>query len=580
MDSQDVLSSAVQSEALGWIARPIARRFGSFARSARHVSYFALAALFLVAIAANAIWEAVRNEAQAESIDLAVRARISSPVPDRRIVILDVDERALAMLAPERGRWPWPRSVLAEAIATVADAGARAVVVNVMMSDPDKGDPHADRVFDEVARATPNAVFPMIRLNPKNDSQSEVRAAMLPGVRLFSPAGAESRIAVLIPAFAGTHDKLGVNNLVADQDGVVRRYAVWRHEAGFALPSIALRAAQLLVGPDAVHTREEIILNWRNKRGDYRRVSFADFVLAAQAGSDSALEQFKGAVVILGVSAPGIANTKGTSASAVVDDNVILATAIDDIVNDTHLRVLPGWVDALISGLLVTSLALAFYRGIADTSINRWFALAQGALVVVTIGSASYTVYLADLSACFVFGLSYFLIAKLYALVDRNASRGMPAFTDIRFDPAVIDRVVVFGFATRGLAWREIVDAKTALERRFGVWRTFHIDNAFGIANLFGGTCAGLEFFVVFSGVAEIPAAVAGAGTASDLLGDTVGGPIINGFFDIRELAWAQAMDSAAIQREVGHALLRVADRLINPPDDDACPAADAVAAK
>jgi hypothetical protein len=55
---------------------------------------------------------------------------------------------------------------------------------------------------------------------------------------------------------------------------------------------------------------------------------------------------------------------------------------------------------------------------------------------------------------------------------------------------------------------------------------------------------------------------------------------MISGFFDIRELAGAQAMDSAAIQREVGHALLRVADRLINPPDDDAGPAADAVAAK
>jgi hypothetical protein len=252
-----------------------------------------------------------------------------------------------------------------------------------------------------------------------------------------------------------------------------------------------------------------------------------------------------------------------------MDDNVIIATAVDDIVNDTHLRVLAGWVDALISGLLVVLLALAFDRGVQDKSINRGFALGQGLLVLVTIGSASYTVYLVDLSACIVFALAYFVLAKLYALIDVNASRGMPAFTDIGFDPRVVDRVVTFGFDASGIARRDVVRAKTGLERRFGVSRIFHIDNAFGVANLLGDTCAGLEFFIVFAGGAELPAA-AGAGTAGALFGESAVGTPLSGLCDVSELGAAQAGDGGAIQRQVGHALMRVADRLINPQPDPA----------
>ena len=562
---KDLLKALFEGESLDWIVRPVARRFGYFARSARRYYYFGLAALFIVAIGANAVWQAVREEAKKESLDLAIRARLSSPKPDHRIVILDIDERSLALLARRHGRWPWPRSVLAEAIAGVAQAGARAVYLNVMLSDPDKADPHGDQVFDEVAAATANAVFPMIRLNPRNDVESAVRAGMLPGVRLSDPRAAQTPIAVLLPMFAGTHDKLGVSNLTHDQDGVVRRYAVWWQEAGFALPSVALRAARLLGGANAERAHDEIILNWRNKRGDYRRISFADYYFALEGGAGFPPDAFKDAVVILGASAPGIANTKPTASAPVLDDNVIVATAIDDIVNDTHLRVLPGWASALISCLLVLLTARAFQRDVPEKSVNRWFVFAQGALVVVTVGSASYSVYLVDLSACFLFGLGYFFIAKAYAQIDHNASRGMPSFTEIRFDPRVIDRVAVFGFDAKAARRPQINRARGGLERRFGFSRTFHIDNAFGVANLFGGTCKDLEFFVVFLEGGELPRAGPRAVTASALFGPAVAGARIRGISDVRELTGSQAGDSDAIQREVGRALLGIADRLINP---------------
>ena len=558
-----IFKAIVKGELLDWVARPIARRFGYLARSHRQRYYPALAVLFIVAILANSVWQAVRSDVKSQSIDLAIKARLSSPKPDPKIIILDVDERALAVLANDHGRWPWPRSVLAEAIATVSDAGARSVVFNVMMSDADKTNPQADLLFNDVAANTPNAVFPLLRLNPKNDAESQVQAKMLPSVRFKDEAAGESTIAVLFPMFAGTHDKLGINNLKIDKDGVVRRYSVWWPETGYALPSMSLRAATL-ANPKANGTPDEIIINWRNKRGDYQRISFADFYLGVNGKAPFAMDVFKDATVIIGASAPGIATTKGTASAPLLDDNTILATAIDDISNGTWLRLLPNWASACVSSLLIIILAFAFTRGVPDKSINRWFALAQGTLAAITIGSASYTVYLADLSECFMFALFYFSIAKLHAMIDRNASRGMPSFSNIRIEGDHLDRFVVFGYRRTGRPPAQLRQTKAALERRYGIRNVFVIDNAFSGDNLFGEACKDLEFFIVFTD------AQGATGTLpSELTGQAP-------FHGVPEALWLRGVgltqaihtdlreDRSALAREVGRALLTVSDRLIN----------------
>lgn len=568
MNPMGLVKAFLNGELLSWVARPIARRFGYLARSYRRHYYPGLALIFIVAIAVNGVWQTLQSEVKSQSLDLAIRARLSSPVPDKKIVILDIDERSLALLAPEHGRWPWPRSVLAEALATLNDAGARAIVFNIMMSDADKTNVQADALFNEIAAASGNAVFPLIRLNPKNDAQSEVEAKMLPGARIENPEAGKAHIAVLFPIFPGTHDKLGVNNLKIDKDGVVRRYAVWWQEQGFKLPSLPLRAAKLGNVKNIEQTPDEIILNWRNKRGDYQRISFADYYLAANGKSAFALDVFKGATVIVGISAPGIATTKGTASSPLMDDNVILATAIDDITNDTHLRILPKWLIALFSSAIVLALALAFAKGIEDKYINRWFVLAQSSLVAVTIFYASYTVYLVDLSECFFFALFYFTIAKLHALIDRNASRGMLSYIEINLDPQNVDRFVIFGFDKKGIAQSTVGNTKDALERHFSVRRVFHIDNAFGSDNLLGDACKDLHFFIVFCKADDLSGATPGTGDDGFPFGEIAVAAGLRGVSDIRQISPTLANTREDLEHEVGRALLGVSNRLINPQQD------------
>src|SRR6185503_16788017 len=105
--------------------RNAALRIGAQARGRSTLFYFGLAAVFVIAILANLVWTWATPGVKNTSLDLAVRMRLSSPPPDPSILIVDIDERSLALLAPQHGRWPWPRSVIAEAVAGLSDAGAQ-----------------------------------------------------------------------------------------------------------------------------------------------------------------------------------------------------------------------------------------------------------------------------------------------------------------------------------------------------------------------------------------------------------------------------------------------------------------------
>lgn len=462
--------------------------------------------------------------------------------------------------------------MLAEAIATVADAGAAAIVVNVMLSDADRANPAADATFEAVAAATSNAVFPVVRLNPGNDAHSDIRVAMVSDTRIADPAAATQRIALLAPWFPGTHDKLGINNLAVDPDGVVRRYAVWWPGQGFALPSIAYRSAALKDAAAAQAAPERIVLNWRNKRGDYRRVPFGDFYLGVSSGQGFDVDVFRGAIVIIGVSAPGLANTRGTASDATMDDNVVIATAIDDIVNDSHLRLLPDWVIASISALMVIVLAVLFTRGVKDKKINSVFGIAQGGLIAITVGSASFTVYLVDLAPCFMISLAYFFTAKLYAVVQRNALRGTPTFARIGAAAAKSDRLVTFALDSGTTDRAKLNHVQEVLERRFGIDRTFQIDNAFGdgnslwSGNLFSAVFSSTRFLVVFlrhdeltERAQELPAARALFDRLTADLGITY--KVV-----MRNLPASAAADLGLLQREVARAILEAAGQLIATP--------------
>ena len=219
--------------------------FGFLSRELRPQFFIGLAALFsffTVFYFIDAFFGGKSGQSldyDAGSLDFAMDWRLSSPDANPDIVIIDVDERSLAIMAEQYGRWPWPRAVMADFLAILSESEPAAVGINVMYSDPDLLDLEGDQILDEIISYLPNAVFPMTRLSPENDKLSEVGVGMLPGVRLSSEESGSRSISMLFTMFPSAQEQMGLNNLVIDDDGLVRRFQPFWLEEDSSIPSFA-----------------------------------------------------------------------------------------------------------------------------------------------------------------------------------------------------------------------------------------------------------------------------------------------------------------------------------------------------
>ncbi len=295
--------------------------------------------------------------------DTLTRRLAASRTPDPEVILVSIDERSLEAMAPEFGRYPWPRSVQAQLIEQLARFGARAIVFDVMFTDPDAGREPDDAYLVEIAVATPNAFFPLVRLEDADDSQG------LPldefGGKLGFTRGPDARpgahAALLLPfrAIAET-GRTGAINFLRDADGVGRRYHLWLDAQGWRIPSLPVRVAGAL--GYAVPEGNDIEIRWRGRPQDRTRISYSDLL------ADLSLEhpqtypaQVKDRIVVVGALASGLGDLRPTPMDGVHPGMDILASAIETLKNGDAMHRPSRIGDALLalaSIALVTALFL------------------------------------------------------------------------------------------------------------------------------------------------------------------------------------------------------------------------------
>ena len=101
--------------------------------------------------------------------------------PERRLVIVDIDEKSLRAV----GSWPWPRTVLADLTTKLAGAGARVQVYDINFSDPRPGDASLAAVWSDKAPV----VAQVFSLEPGATPAAGTLASRLamPGCPEFAP---------------------------------------------------------------------------------------------------------------------------------------------------------------------------------------------------------------------------------------------------------------------------------------------------------------------------------------------------------------------------------------------------------
>jgi adenylate cyclase len=223
--------------------------------------------------------------------DLHFKLRGTQHQTADRVVIVAIDEKSLATL----GRWPWPRSLMADLVRKLSADGARVIAIDVLLSEPEaSGDLRAashlserlralglsgtaadsavqrelddfaraadhDRQLAEAIRDSGRVILPIVfevgpdRSGPPPEPSGAPFKSALVSFRhrdergLYPPPAARSATPPIAPLSA-VAQTLGHVTMLADLDGTTRWEAVVFEDRGHYYPSLAVQAVRLANG--------------------------------------------------------------------------------------------------------------------------------------------------------------------------------------------------------------------------------------------------------------------------------------------------------------------------------------------
>lgn len=306
------------------------------------------------------------------TLDWLQRHRLWASAPDQRLLLVDIDERSLAEMAPEFGRWPWPRDTLATLLAQAEAQGAAAVVFDILFSDPDRLRPGGDQALAAAVARSSHSVFPVLRLPAHNDGASALRLDQVPGLARRTAAAVvpAPTVAAVLPFMATMQasGRLGTHTAQLDADGLLRRHAAVEVLQGWALPSMPTVVAGALgvAAPLDAFARPVV---WRDRADSYPRVPFSTAWACADGARTQGCPSLAGKILVIGATAPSLQDLRSTPLAVNHAGLDILATLID---NALHQRAYAELSPLQRFGLTVLALAAAVWAarrsGVAGTS--------------------------------------------------------------------------------------------------------------------------------------------------------------------------------------------------------------------
>lgn len=378
--------------------------------------------------------------------DLLVRQQAQSNRPDSDIVVVDIDERSLEGMVAAAGRYPWPRSIHAELAEALVSRGARAVVFDILFTDPDQQNPGHDEYLIEVAEQHDNIYFPMLLLPTAKAGLDLNRWGETLGFRPIDPEpAAEQAMLLPLPGLAAT-GRIGTINFTEDDDGVGRRYRVRHHVDGWEILSLPAKVVADLGQslPPNIHIR----LNWQGGALSYARVSYVDLYHAVIGDTDDArLADFSDKIVVIGATASGLHDLRMTPIANLHPAVEMVATAIDNLMNDAYYRDVPRGLVLLLALVGIAWLSWGFVRGRGLTALGSVLLLVSVATLVI-----AYLALEARLVLPVVMPLAwmwiYFLSAAFHVYLSERRQRQRTTEIFGRFlDPRVVGELVRSGEA-------------------------------------------------------------------------------------------------------------------------------------
>jgi CHASE2 domain-containing sensor protein/signal transduction histidine kinase len=218
------------------------------------------------------------------------------------IIIVAVDEKSLDTL----GRWPWSRGIHAKLVDRLTQAGAKAIVLDILFAEPDRNDPESDNQLIQSIAASERVFLPVI-----------LEEHRLGGMLVES---------MPLPALSNVAAGLGHVHMELEADGIARGVflyeglgqAYWPHLMQSVLnwlePGEAgMRSAPINPQAPNIHTinrHGHRLIPFYGPAGHYHRYSYSQVLKG-----DFLPNLFQDKIVLVGVTATGIGDALPTPVS-------------------------------------------------------------------------------------------------------------------------------------------------------------------------------------------------------------------------------------------------------------------------
>ncbi len=305
------------------------------------------------------------------------------------VAIIGIDEKSLT----ELGRWPWPRSRVADLVTKLTDLGAAAIALDIVFAEPQPDD---DPKLAEAIRDSGKVVlgyFIDFASLGEHESPFGLSSYNLLKPGLGKSPGEERlpkapRVVGNIPEIAAAARRAGYFNMLPDDDGIFRRVplgiryappsrgpqilsplsieAIRRTQRnatlGMALDDDGVAGVAIAGIPIPVDADGNLWVNYSGPAHTFAHFSAAD-VLAGRVQGDALRDR----ILLVGTTATGAYDIRSTPFDPVSPGVEIHANVIEDVLRGRFI-VVPRWLaSADIAVILFTGIALGialtFFKG-------------------------------------------------------------------------------------------------------------------------------------------------------------------------------------------------------------------------
>lgn len=299
---------------------------------------------------------------------------LAKPELSRNIVHLDIDDQAIKKI----GQWPWDRAMTAKIVDGLAEAGAKAIVFDIMFTSPGRSD-EGDRALAEATSKSGRVVAAVGLIEGeswrRDDEGPEYRArvdAVMEKCWKLTVPSSYSLIQVGRPASSGlpltpiakAAQLIGHINATPDKDGIHRRIPLIAQLGDRVVPSLSLAALVGYLGarPEDVTISEEreiainhangvlripvdsranLIINWRPAWESFDHYTALDLLEGER--DQAMIERYKGKIVIVSIAWTGATDIGANPIEGAVLLSRVHSSALDTILSNRFIRSIPGF---------------------------------------------------------------------------------------------------------------------------------------------------------------------------------------------------------------------------------------------